>query len=158
MSVRPWNPPPRDSALESRAVGAQSGVTNGSAVRTQCYHIHAHLLSYCWQGCNVMRAGRYRGASPAKWQCCDQTGLTWRNDQIICVKLGAAPWRKYLWGPLKIAFYPPTAYVCSVVFWELTFIISLNNINRLREATDLKIIWDGTFCWLGKSYRLLETL
>lgn len=141
MTVTHWNPPPRDSALEARAVGAQSGVTNGSAVRPQCYHIHAHLLSHCWQLRNIMLAGRYRGASPAKWQCCDQTGLTRRKDQVISVKLGTAPWPQHIWGPLKITFYPPTAFVCSVVFWELTLIISLNNINRFVLVTGTQLIW-----------------
>ena len=55
------------------------------------------------------------GASPAKWQCCDQTGLTCRIDQVICVKLSTAPWPKQRWCPLKIAFYQTTAFVCSVL-------------------------------------------
>jgi hypothetical protein len=99
-------------------------------------------LSYCWQCCKVMRAGRYRGASPAKWQCCDQTGLTCGKDQVICVKLCIAPWSKHIWGPLKVAFYPLTAFVCSVVFWELTLIISLNNINKFAVVTKKQRTWN----------------
>ena len=119
VSMSPWNPPPHDSALEARAVGAQSGVTNGSAVRPQCYHIHAHLLSYCWQCRNVMRAGRHRGASPTKWQCCDQTRLTCRNDQDVCVKLGTAPCPKQIWGPLKTAFYQPN-FINPLYLYDLS--------------------------------------
>ena len=115
-------------------------------------HTHAHLLPHCWQFRNVMRAGRYRGASPAKWLCCEQTRIRSINDPVVCAYWITAPWLKYGSVRLKLALYPPTMFreilriihpQYSVRFSELTAITSLNGIKSFVLLTEKQWIFNS---------------